>query len=78
MTLTDSSGNVLLEAEMAKSYSSVVISTPEMQVGQTYTLTCGDTSVEAELTDTITALGSGGGFGSPGGPGGGPGGPPGW
>lgn len=49
-----------------------------MQVEQTYTLTCGDTSVEAELTDTITALGSGGGFGGPGGPGGGPGGPPGW
>ena len=82
VTLTDSSGNVLLEAEMAKSFSSIVISTPEMQVGQTYTLTCGDTSVEAELTDTITALGSGGGFGGPGGgpggPGGGPGGPPGW
>lgn len=77
VTLTDSSGNILLEAEMAKSFSSIVISTPEMQVGQTYTLTCGDTSVEAELTDTITALGSGGGFGGPGGPGGGPGGPPG-
>lgn len=77
VTLTDSSGNILLEAEMAKSFSSIVISAPEMQVGQTYTLTCGDTSVEAELTDIITALGPGGGFGGPGGPGGGPGGPPG-
>ena len=82
VSLTDADGNVLFSAEMAKSFSSVVISTPEMQVGETYTLTCGDTSVEAELTDTITALGSGGGFGGPGGgpggPGGGPGGPPGF
>ena len=74
VTLTDANGKTLFEAEMAKSFSSVVISTPDMQVGETYTLTCGETSVEAELTDTITALGSGG-FG--GGPGGGPGGPPG-
>lgn len=79
VTLTDANGKVLFEAEMAKSFNSVVISTPDMRVGETYTLTCGDTSVEAELTDTITALGSGGFGGGPGGfggPGGGPGGPP--
>ena len=83
VTLASANGKVLFEAEMAKSFNSVVISTPDMQVGETYTLTCGDTSVEAELTDTITALGSGGfgggpgGFGGPGGgPGGEPGGPP--
>lgn len=79
VTLTDAAGKVLFEAELSKSFNSIVISTPEMQVGETYTLTCGDTSVEAELTDTITALGSGGFGGGPGGgPGGfgGPGGPP--
>ena len=79
VTLTDANGKVLFEAEMAKSFNSVVISTPDMQVGETYTLTCGDTAVEAELTDTITTLGSGGFGGGPGGfggPGGGPGGPP--
>ena len=75
VTLTDANGKVLFTAEMAKSFSSVVISTPDMQVGETYTLTCGETSVEAELTDTITALGSGGFGGGPGGFGG-PGGPP--
>lgn len=74
VTLSDATGTVLFEAEMAKSFNSVVVSTPDMQAGETYTLTCGDTSVEVELTDTITAVGSGG-FG--GGPGGGPGGPPG-
>ena len=73
VSLTDEDGNVLLEAEMTKSFSSVVISTPDMQTGKTYTLTCGDTSMEAELTDTITALGSSWGFGGPGGPGGPPG-----
>ena len=72
VTLSDANGTVLFEAEMAKSFNSVVISTPDMQTSETYTLTCGDTSVEVELTDTITAVGSGG-FG--GGPGGGPGGP---
>ena len=72
VTLSDATGTVLFEAEMAKSFNSVVISTPDMQVGETYTLSCGDNSVEVELTDTITAVGSGG-FG--GGPGGGPGGP---
>ena len=76
VALTDASGTVLFEAEMAKSFSSIVISTPDMQVGETYTLTCGDMSVDAELTDTITALGSGGFGGFGGGFGGGPGGPP--
>ena len=92
VTLSDANGTVLFEAEMAKSFNSVVISTPDMQTGETYTLTCGDTSVEVELTDTITAVGSGGFGGGPGGgpggpgggpgdfggPGGGPGGPPGF
>lgn len=78
VTLADADGNILLETTLAKSFSSVVISTPEMQVGQTYTLTCGDTSVEVTLTDTITAQGSDGFGGNPGdfgpgGPGGGPG-----
>ncbi len=92
VTLSDATGTVLFEAEMTKSFNSVVISTPDMQVGETYTLSCGDTSVEVELTDTITAVGSGGFGGGPGGgpggpgggpgdfggPGGGPGGPPGF
>jgi hypothetical protein len=79
VTLSDGDGNVLLEDTMEKSFNSVVISTPELTVGETYTLTCGDTSVEIELTDTITSSGAsgfggmGGGFGG-GDMGGGPGG----
>jgi hypothetical protein len=79
VTLSDGDGNVLLEDTMEKSFNSVVISTPELTVGETYTLTCGDTSVEIELTDIITSSsasgfgGMGGGFGG-GDMGGGPGG----
>ncbi len=82
VTLTDANGKTLFTSEMSKSFNSVVISTPDMQVEETYTLTCGDTSVEAELADTVTAIGStgfggepGGGPGGSGDPGGGPGAP---
>lgn len=83
VTLTDGSGNVLAEAVMAKSFNSVVISLPELTVGETYILTCRDQTADIELTDTITTVGGwgfggpGGGPGGMGGPGGGPGGPPG-
>ena len=73
MTLADAHGNVLVRTTMTKSFNNVVISLPELTVGETYTLTCGTETAELTLTDTITSLGSGG-FGFPG-PGGGPGGP---
>ncbi len=80
VTLADAHGNVLVRTTMTKSFNNVVISLPELTVGETYTLTCGTETAELTLTDTITSLGSGGfGFpgpgGGPGGPGGGPGGP---
>ena len=65
---------------MAKSFNNVVISLPELTVGETYTLTCGTETAELTLTDTITTLGNGGFGGGPGGGGpggGGPGGGPG-
>lgn len=74
VTLADGSGQVLAEAVMVKRFNNVVISTPELQVGETYTLTCGDQTADIELTEVITTVGGFGGFG---GPGGGPGGPPG-
>ena len=79
VTLTDDGGKTLVDATMAKRFNSVTISTPELEVGKTYTLTCGEESVEVELTDTISTLGTGGPGGGPGGggPGGGPGGMPG-
>ncbi len=70
VTLTDGAGAVLVETTMAKPFHNVVISLPELTVGQTYTLTCGTETAEVTLSGTITFLGTGG-FG---GPGGGPGG----
>lgn len=80
--LTDKAGKVLVEREAIKEFNCVTISLPGLEVGETYTLTCGGESMEVEITDTISRLGAGGfGFGGPGGgPGGGmpggPGGPP--
>ena len=80
--LTDKDGKVLVEREAIKEFNCVTISLPELEVGEVYTLTCGEEEMEVEITDLISRLGSGGfGFGGPGGgpggPGGGmPGGPP--
>lgn len=74
--LTDKDGKVLVEREAIKEFNCVTISLPELEVGEVYTLTCGEEEMEVEITDLISRLGSGGfGFGGPGGPGGGPGGP---
>ena len=67
VTLTDAAGTVLVETTLAKSFNNVVISLPELTVGETYMLTCGNQTAELTLTDTITTLGTSGGFG--GGPG---------
>ncbi|MDD6024309.1 MAG: carbohydrate-binding domain-containing protein [Oscillospiraceae bacterium] len=69
VTVSDASGKILIEATMAKAFNNVVVSTPDLKVGENYTLTCGEETQEITLTDIIT----GGGFGM-GGPGRGPGG----
>ncbi len=63
----------LLSWESPKSYSSVVISCPEIAVGETYTLTAGTYTEEITMSNLIYGSGGmGGGFpGGPGGPGGG-------
>ena len=59
MQLSDSSGNVLVEFQLdlpEKKYNSVVVSCPELTVGETYTMTCGDETVQIELSDPITSV----------------------
>ena len=72
VTLKDSSGNVVAEYTPQKSYQSVVISTPDLKTGETYTLSAGSESAEIDLTDVLygTTAGMGGmpGMGGQGGP----------
>ncbi len=74
LTLTGADGSVLLEWEVPCSFNSVNLSSPEMRVGETYTLTIGGESQEITLEDTVTtsgtASGMGGGMGGFGGTGG--------
>ena len=71
--ISDSAGNVIASYTPEKEYQCVVISHPDLKVGETYTVNGGDLTTTVELTDTITGTGfggMGGGFG-PGGFGGG-------
>lgn len=50
LTLTDSDGNVIVSYSPEKAYNSVVISSPDIKKGATYTLATGDT------TNTVTMV----------------------
>ena len=67
VTLADASGNVLAEYTPSKSFSSIVISTPEIQTGETYTLTVGGQSYTIEMTSLIYGEGMMMGMGQMGG-----------
>ena len=49
-TLTDANGNVLAEYAFANSYNGVLISTPEIAAGETYTLTIDGAETVIEMT----------------------------
>ena len=54
VALEDSEGNVILSYEVPCSFSSVAISCPEMQIGETYLVAIGD-SVEEITLDSVSA-----------------------
>lgn len=67
VTVTDADGNVVLTETPAKDYQSVVLSSPALKDGSTYTVTAGDNSVSVTLSGVSTTSGtqsSGGGMGS--------------
>lgn len=72
VTLTDSDGTVLASFTPAKRYTCVVISTPDVVQGGTYTITAGSQSQTVTMDSLI--YGTGMGFGNMGGMGGFPGG----
>ena len=57
LRLEDGKGSVLLEYEVPCSFSSVVLSCPELKVGKTYRLVIGDLADEITLTETSSAFG---------------------
>ena len=55
--LKDMEGNILTEWEVPCSFSSVVISCPEMTLGETYLLSFGENSKEITLEETAMLVG---------------------
>ncbi len=73
LTLTDASGRKIVTYTPEKTWRCVVISTPELKLGETYTLSAAGQSESITLTDVSTANQAGGVFrpgGFPGGQGG--------
>lgn len=57
LTLSDSDGSSLLSVNPAKEYQAVIISTPELKQGESYTLYTGG-SVSGKTSDTLTLKGT--------------------
>ena len=55
--LEDSEGNVLLSYEVPCSFSSVILSSPELKLGETYTMVIGDTAEEITLNEISASYG---------------------
>lgn len=72
ITLKDSDGNTLVTYTPAKAYQSVVVSCPDMEKGQTYTLSAGSQSEALTLSSVVTSNSTGGAGGGMGGGMGGP------
>lgn len=64
ISLEDSSGRELLSAEIPYGFSSVVLSAPELQVGDTCTLSVGDAREQITIDNTSSGSGFSFGFGS--------------
>lgn len=63
VTLTDKNGKEVISYTPNKEYQSVVISSPDLQKDETYTLTSGEQTAEITLTSIVTSNGQMGGQG---------------
>lgn len=62
--ILDAGGNVLLSFTPAKAYSSILVSLPELAVGESYTVSIGgETAATVTLDSAVTGSGGMGGFG---------------
>ena len=57
VSLEDSEGNVIISYEVPCSFSSLIISCPEMKQGETYTVVIGDTAEEITLEEVSASYG---------------------
>ena len=64
VTLTDESGSIITSYTPASEYSSVLISSPSIQAGKTYTLKCG--TYESSIAMDSLIYSNSGGMGAPG------------
>lgn len=69
VVITDSSGNVVWSAVMTNTFNSVVITHPDLQLGQVYTVTMGSQTATMDFTQS-TVINQSGGMGGMGGMGG--------
>jgi hypothetical protein len=60
LTLRDSNGNILMSYEVPYGFTSVNISCPEMKLGETYTISVGETEENVTLEDMTTTCGTAG------------------
>lgn len=58
VTLKDSSGNTILSYTPSKTYDCVILSSPQIEKGKTYTLTAGGETTDIEVTGVITNTGN--------------------
>ena len=63
VTVTDSNGNTIVSFTASKSYNSVLVSSPDLVKGSTYTVTAGGQSETVNLSDNLYGSGSGMGMG---------------
>ena len=71
ISVSDASGNVIVQATADCNYQTVLISSPDLVIGNEYTVSAGNFSETVDLSEYI--YGSGSGFGGGGFPGGNPG-----
>lgn len=62
VTVKDAAGNELISEKIPYSFSSVLVSLPEMKIGDTCTLIVGDTETEITIDNVSNGGGFGGGF----------------
>ena len=61
--VTDANGTEIISCTPECSYSSIAFSVPELTVGETYIITCGEESAELTLDSTAVSVGNTGGMG---------------